>query len=200
MVVKRPTERVSAPAKAATGSKRPRAGTLSPVDPAFMPTAEGRAHGSSSTPLKAILDDYAEQQQQLTAASGSDDGMVGLHIGFDIPDAEPVGAAAVAQPVAPAAPVAPEIDQGDTTDLEQDGPAQADDEDAPTMTTTDILADQLPAVSPPADLTAEMVAGLKVTDLKAAMTVRAVAFRAEDNKADLVARLTKHVRMLGKLA
>ena len=35
--------------------------------------------------VKAILDDYAEQQQQLTAASGSDDGMVGLHIGFDIP-------------------------------------------------------------------------------------------------------------------
>ena len=134
MVVKRPTERVSAPAKAATGSKRPRAGTLSPVDPAFMPTAEGRAHGSSSTPLKAILDDYAEQQQQLTAASGSDDGMVGLHIGFDIPDAEPVGAAAVAQPVAPAAPVAPEIDQGDTTDLEQDGPAQADDRQMPERT------------------------------------------------------------------
>ena len=60
---KRPSERVSKKAEAAAGPKRPRAGSLSPVDSAFEPIVQGRAHGSSTTPLKAILEDYAEQQR-----------------------------------------------------------------------------------------------------------------------------------------
>ena len=54
---KRPSERVAKKAEAAAGPKRPRAGSLSPVDSAFEPTVQGRAHGSSSTPLKQILED-----------------------------------------------------------------------------------------------------------------------------------------------
>ena len=93
---KRPSERGDKQAEAVVGPKRPRAGSLGPADSAFEPTVQGRAHGSSTTPLKAILEDYAEQQRQAKDANGGDDGMVGLHIGFDIPDAVPAGATAAA--------------------------------------------------------------------------------------------------------
>ena len=60
---KRPSERGDKQAEAVVGPKRPRAGSLGPADSAFEPTVQGRAHGSSTTPLKAILEDYAEQQR-----------------------------------------------------------------------------------------------------------------------------------------
>ena len=88
---------------AQVGPKRPRPGSLSPVDPEFLPVVEGRARGSSSTPLKSLRKEHASSQRQAMPANADDDGMASLDTGADIPDAVPADGAAVAQPAAPAA-------------------------------------------------------------------------------------------------
>ena len=86
---------------------------------------------------------------------GGDDGMAGMHIGFEISNAVPAGAAAtcIAQPAVSA--MAASDEEGQLLDLvsQDDGLAQQDDEECPAS--IDSVADLLLAVSPPVNTATE---------------------------------------------